>query len=238
MARGDRRRYAAVGVHQGLSPVLDVVRDYRWGRVEETIGEDPYLVGVLGAAYVRGLAKLRRHRHFQAFRRILRLPGGPQPCAGLDRRDASCTTSSCRPSRWRCARRRALGDELLRRRGRRSRGGEYGTSDRNPARGVGLQGVVVSDYWAVPSSDDAPGGRRPRRRRGRWRSRAGSTSSCRTPSASGRAGRVVRPVRCRELVDRAARRCSARRRELGLLDAGWTPRAGPAATDSTRTTAP
>ena len=35
---------AAVGVHQGLSPVLDVVRDYRWGRVEETLGEDPYLV--------------------------------------------------------------------------------------------------------------------------------------------------------------------------------------------------
>jgi beta-glucosidase-like glycosyl hydrolase len=45
----------SVGVHQGLSPVLDVVRDYRWGRVEETLGEDPYLVGVLGSAYVRGL---------------------------------------------------------------------------------------------------------------------------------------------------------------------------------------
>ena len=46
---------AAVGVHQGLSPVLDVVRDYRWGRVEETMGEDPCLVATLGAAYVRGL---------------------------------------------------------------------------------------------------------------------------------------------------------------------------------------
>jgi beta-xylosidase len=46
---------AALGVHQGLSPVLDVVRDYRWGRVEETMGEDPYLVSELGAAYVRGL---------------------------------------------------------------------------------------------------------------------------------------------------------------------------------------
>lgn len=45
----------SVGVHQGLAPVLDVVRDYRWGRVEETIGEDPYLVGTIGAAYVRGL---------------------------------------------------------------------------------------------------------------------------------------------------------------------------------------
>ncbi len=44
-----------VGVHQGLAPLLDVVRDYRWGRVEETIGEDPLLVGTLGSAYVQGL---------------------------------------------------------------------------------------------------------------------------------------------------------------------------------------
>ena len=46
---------AALGVQQGLSPLLDVVRDYRWGRVEETIAEDPLLVGMLGTAYVRGL---------------------------------------------------------------------------------------------------------------------------------------------------------------------------------------
>jgi len=45
----------ALGVHQGLAPVLDVTRDYRWGRTEETIGEDPYLVGAVGTAYVRGL---------------------------------------------------------------------------------------------------------------------------------------------------------------------------------------
>ncbi|HYI81364.1 MAG TPA: glycoside hydrolase family 3 N-terminal domain-containing protein, partial [Thermoleophilaceae bacterium] len=55
MARRIGEGMRAVGVHQGLSPVLDVVRDYRWGRVEETFGEDPYLVGELGAAYVRGL---------------------------------------------------------------------------------------------------------------------------------------------------------------------------------------
>lgn len=45
----------SVGVHQGLAPVLDVVRDARWGRVEETIGEDPYLVGTLATAYIQGL---------------------------------------------------------------------------------------------------------------------------------------------------------------------------------------
>ncbi len=45
----------SVGVHQGLAPVLDVARDFRWGRVEETISEDPYLVATIGTAYVRGL---------------------------------------------------------------------------------------------------------------------------------------------------------------------------------------
>ncbi|MFD0662104.1 glycoside hydrolase family 3 protein [Thermocatellispora tengchongensis] len=44
-----------LGIHQGLAPVLDVARDLRWGRVEETIGEDPLLVGMIGSAYVRGL---------------------------------------------------------------------------------------------------------------------------------------------------------------------------------------
>ena len=44
-----------LGAHQGLAPVLDVVRDPRWGRVDECIGEDPYLVGTIGTAYVQGL---------------------------------------------------------------------------------------------------------------------------------------------------------------------------------------
>ena len=43
------------GVSHVLSPILDVARDLRWGRVDETLGEDPYLVGRLGAAMVRGL---------------------------------------------------------------------------------------------------------------------------------------------------------------------------------------
>jgi beta-xylosidase len=55
MARSMGATMHAVGVHQGLSPVLDVSRDARWGRTEETIGEDPYLTGTLGTAYVAGL---------------------------------------------------------------------------------------------------------------------------------------------------------------------------------------
>jgi len=45
----------SIGCRQGLAPVLDVSRDVRWGRTEETFGEDPYLVGVMGTRYVRGL---------------------------------------------------------------------------------------------------------------------------------------------------------------------------------------
>ncbi|WP_233196546.1 MULTISPECIES: glycoside hydrolase family 3 N-terminal domain-containing protein [Micromonospora] len=60
----------ALGIHQGLSPVLDVIRDPRWGRVDECIAEDPYLVGTLGTAYVRGLQSQGVHatlKHFVGY---------------------------------------------------------------------------------------------------------------------------------------------------------------------------
>jgi len=50
-----RRQALLVGARQCLAPVLDVCRDPRWGRTEETYGEDPYLVAAMGVAYVRGL---------------------------------------------------------------------------------------------------------------------------------------------------------------------------------------
>jgi len=50
-----RRQMKEAGVHQGLSPVLDVCYDPRWGRTEETFGEDPYLVASIGVSYVKGL---------------------------------------------------------------------------------------------------------------------------------------------------------------------------------------
>jgi len=50
-----RTQMRATGAHQGLSPVLDVARDARWGRVEETFGEDPMLVSAFGMAYIKGL---------------------------------------------------------------------------------------------------------------------------------------------------------------------------------------
>lgn len=50
-----RTQMLAVGARHALAPVLDVARDPRWGRVEETYGEDPVLIGTLGSAFVRGL---------------------------------------------------------------------------------------------------------------------------------------------------------------------------------------
>jgi beta-glucosidase len=50
---GERLRW--MGASQALAPVLDVSRDPRWGRLEETYGEDPYLTAALGCAYVRGI---------------------------------------------------------------------------------------------------------------------------------------------------------------------------------------
>lgn len=50
-----RSQLLAIGARQGLAPVLDVARDPRWGRVEETFGEDPTLASHFDVAYVKGL---------------------------------------------------------------------------------------------------------------------------------------------------------------------------------------
>ena len=54
MGRVTAREVAADGLHWTFSPVLCLGRDTRWGRVDETFGEDPYLAGELGAAIIRG----------------------------------------------------------------------------------------------------------------------------------------------------------------------------------------
>ncbi|POY37205.1 glycosyl hydrolase [Solitalea longa] len=58
-----------MGVKQALAPDLDLAREQRWGRVEETYGEDPFLVGRMGVAYVKGLRKynlIATPKHFVA----------------------------------------------------------------------------------------------------------------------------------------------------------------------------
>ncbi|TPW73214.1 glycoside hydrolase family 3 N-terminal domain-containing protein [Schumannella sp. 10F1B-5-1] len=59
-----------LGIHQGLAPVLDVIRDPRWGRVDECISEDPYVVGTIGTAYVEGMQSAGVHatlKHFVGY---------------------------------------------------------------------------------------------------------------------------------------------------------------------------
>jgi beta-glucosidase len=81
-----------LGIHQGLAPVLDVIRDPRWGRVEECIAEDPYVVGTIGSAYVRGLQSagvVATLKHFvgysasRAGRNLAPVSAGPREVADL-----------------------------------------------------------------------------------------------------------------------------------------------------------
>lgn len=55
MGKVIRTQMRAAGMHQALAPLMDITRDPRWGRVEETYGEDPYLVSRMATAYVKGL---------------------------------------------------------------------------------------------------------------------------------------------------------------------------------------
>ncbi len=73
------------GTHQALTPVVDVARDPRWGRVEETYGEDPYLVSRMGIAAVRGF---QGDASFKDKKRVIatlkHLIGHGQPESGMN----------------------------------------------------------------------------------------------------------------------------------------------------------
>jgi beta-xylosidase len=218
---------AAVGVHQGLSPVLDVVRDYRWGRVEETLGEDPYLVGMLGTAYVRGLesagivATLKHFAGYSASRAARN--HGPVPMG-----------------------RRELADLILpsfemavRDGGARSVMNSYSDVDGVPAAadeslltGVlredwGFEGVVVSDYWAVAFLKTMHRVAASYGEAGALALRAGIDVEL--PDALCYGAELAESVRSgavpEDLVDRAVRRVLHQKLQLGLLDRDWTPEA-------------
>jgi beta-xylosidase len=55
LADAVRTQMRAMGAHHGLSPVLDICRDPRWGRLEESYGEDPFLVSLMGIEFITGL---------------------------------------------------------------------------------------------------------------------------------------------------------------------------------------
>lgn len=236
MARAIGDDMRGVGVHQGLSPVLDVVRDYRWGRVEETLGEDPYLVGMLGSAYVRGLEDagiIATLKHFAGY-----------SASRAGRNHAPV------PIGWRELREVILPpfEMAIREGGARSVMAAYVDLDGVPASaheqlltGIlrdewGFDGVVVSDYWSIAflktmhRVTDSVG------QTGALALAAGVDVELPDTLCYGKelADLVRSGVVDESLVDRAVRRLLRQKAELGLLDEGWTPEASEVDLDSPR----
>ncbi|HEU5028513.1 MAG TPA: glycoside hydrolase family 3 N-terminal domain-containing protein [Spirillospora sp.] len=212
-----------VGVHQGLAPVLDVVRDYRWGRVEETLGEDPYLVGVLGAAYVRGLqnagvsATLKHFAGYSAteagrnqapahlgpreLREIITLPFEMAIAAGAQSVMNAYNEIDGVP----VAADRRLLTQLLRHE-------------------LGFTGTVVSDYWAVTYLETTHRVAGSQADAAALALQAGIDVELPDTRAYGHLLQCVRdgtvPESC---VDTAVLRVLGQKLDLGLLDADWSP---------------
>ncbi|SCF11090.1 beta-xylosidase/alpha-l-arabinosidase [Micromonospora chokoriensis] len=224
-AMADRigRSMRAAGVHQGLAPVLDVTRDYRWGRTEETIGEDPYLVGTTGAAYVRGLERagvVATLKHFAGYsasrggRNLAPVPMGPRELADV----------ILPPF-----------EMALRHGGARSVMNSYAEIDGLPVAADpglltgllrdewGFTGTVVADYFAVRFLETLHGVAADAADAARLALRAGIDVELPTVDTFG--APLVEAVRRGEvdetLIDRALRRVLRQKIELGLLDEGW-----------------
>lgn len=214
----------AVGVQQGLSPLLDVVRDYRWGRVEESIGEDPYLVGTLGTAYVRGLQSAGVVATLKHFAGYPASKGGrnhaPVPIGPREMTDVLLTPF----------------EMAVRDGGARSVMNSYSDIDGMPAAASaelltavlrdrwGFEGTVVSDYWAIAFLDLQHRVTADRAASGAAALRAGLDVELPDADAFARLEALVGSGELDEaLVDRAALRVLRQKAELGLLDPGWQP---------------
>ncbi len=225
MAAAIGRDMRAVGVHQGLAPVLDVVRDARWGRVEETIGEDPYLVGTIGTAYVRGLESagiVATLKHFVGY--------------SASRAGRNLAPSSVGP--------RERADVLLppfemaiREGGARSVMHAYTDIDGMPAAADeslltgllrdtwGFDGTVVADYFGIAFLKTLHG------IAGDFADAAGAALQAgvdvELPTVKTFGAPLVDAVtdgRVPEsVIDRALRRVLTQKAELGLLDRDWNP---------------
>jgi len=152
------------GTHQALTPVLDVIRDPRWGRVEETYGEDPHLAGRMGVAAVRGFqgnGTFRDQKHVLATLKHLVAHG--QPEGGMNCAPANVSLRELRDV-FLAPFRRAVTEG-----GAASVMASYNEVDGVPShanawllrdvlRGEwGFEGFVVSDYYAIWELNDRPG---------------------------------------------------------------------------------
>src|SRR4051812_19198462 len=233
MAAGIATSMRRAGVHQGLAPLLDVTRDYRWGRTEETIGEDPYLVGVVGAAYVRGLERSGLVATLKHFAGYASSRGGRNmaPAALGPREFADVVLEPF--------------ELALRTGGARSVMNSYADVDGVPAAAdkrlltgllreeLGFTGVVVSDYFAISFLQDMHGVAGSPGEAAALALRAGLDVELPTVRCYG--APLVELVRRGEVteehVDRSAARVLALKCELGLLDDGWETTAAPADLD-------
>ena len=153
MADVIREEMVAVGARQTLAPVLDVARDPRWGRCEETFGEDPYLVGRMGVAYVRGIQGASLSQGVAATGKHFLGYGAPEggmnwaPCQ-LPRREL---LERILPPFEAAVREAAdrFDDERVSRDRRDSLRGVQGTPGRFVRGELGFDGVVVSDYLTI-----------------------------------------------------------------------------------------
>jgi beta-xylosidase len=231
MAAAIGRDMRSVGVHQGLAPVLDVVRDARWGRVEETIGEDPYLVGSIGTAYVQGLesagvvATLKHLVGYSASRAGRNL--APSSVGPRERADVLLPPF----------------EMAVREGGARSVMNAYTDTDGMPSAADedlltvllrdtwGFDGTVVADYFAIAFLKTLHGVAAD------WAEAAGTALAAgidvELPNVKTFGPPLVRAVtegRVPEaLIDRALRHVLVQKAALGLLDPDWSPT--PAALD-------
>jgi beta-glucosidase len=218
------RTMRRLGVHQGLAPVLDVARDLRWGRVEETIAEDPYLVGTLGAAYVEGLEStgvIATLKHFAGY--------------SASRAGRNLAPVSIGP--------RELADvilppfEMALHAGARSVMNSYSDNDGVPVaadpelltellRGTyGFTGTVVSDYFSVDFLHRLHRTAGTKAQAAAQALAAGIDVELPTMDCFG--APLIEALETGEadmaLVDRALERVLLQKCELGLLDADWSP---------------
>jgi beta-xylosidase len=214
----------AVGIHQGLAPVLDVTRDPRWGRTEETIGEDPYLVGCIGTGYVRGLQSAGIQatlKHFAGYsasragRNLAPVAMGPREYADVIMVPFEMALR--------------LGGAMSVMPSYTDVDGVPVSADRGLLTGVlrdqlGFDGVVVSDYFAISFLQTQHAVAATRAEAAALALEAGLDVEL--PSVSCYGQTLVAAVRDGqvppELVDRAAGRVLRQKLELGLLDPEWT----------------
>jgi beta-glucosidase len=150
------REIRARGVREALSPVVDVARDPRWGRIEETFGEDPYLVTQMGLAAVQGLqGDSLPLADGKVFATLKHLTGHGQPESGTNVGPASISERTLRENFF------PPFEEIVRQTNIRAVMPSYNEIDGVPShanrwllrdvlRGEwGFKGAVVSDYDGI-----------------------------------------------------------------------------------------